>query len=188
MDNEHKNLELIQQHLMEDYDTAKLYLSETQLQIRERLSAGYTHWIENPTTPDSKIVTFLRENYGLSQRQAYADVNAIRAILGNVKNAHKEWHRFVVIEMCKQAYEMAKDAQDAKGMAMAADKLGKYTRCDQVDEDQLPWDQLIPPNFEPSTDVSILGFKHDPELDHKRAALRRKYMPETEDVDVEIID
>lgn len=188
MDNDLKSLELIQLHLMEDRDVAKLYLSETQLDIRDRLAAGYTHWLENPTTPDSEIVMFLRENYGVSQRQAYADIDAIRIMLGNIKNAHKEWHRFVVIEMCKQAYKKAEANNDPKAMAMAADKLGKYTRLDQVEEDQLPWDQLVPPNFEPSTDVSIMGFKRDPDIDHKRKRLMRKYMPDVEDVDAEIVD
>jgi len=88
----------------------------------------------------------------------------------------------------QKAYETAEKADDSKGMAMAADKLGKYTRCDQVDEDQLPWDQLIPPNFEPSTDISILGFKHDPHLDEKTAKMKRKYMPEAEDVEAEMVE
>lgn len=173
---------------MEDRHVAALYLSPVELDIKDRLVAGYTYWIENPTMADSKIVEFIRNTFNISIRQAYADVESIRRMLGNIRNAHKEWNRFVVIEMCKQAFEMAKNEKDAKGMASAADKLGKYTRCDQVDEDQLPWDQLIPPNFEPSTDVTILGFKHDPHLDQKRKALRRKYMPEEEITDAEILD
>lgn len=173
---------------MDDRDTAKLYLSEAQLAIRDRLMAVYAHWLESPLTPESKLVQWLKENYGVSIRQAYADLDAVRKILGNIKNAQKEWHRFVVIEMCKEAYQKAKDNGDAKAMAYAADKLGKYTRVDQIDEDQLPWDQLIPPNFEPSTDVTTIpGFKHDPDIDIRRAAARRKYMPDVIDVEAEEI-
>lgn len=183
MGNDLQSMQLIEAHLMEDSDVASKYLSETQLQIRERIKYGYVMWLESPSKPDSMVVKALMETYGISTRQAYADIDAIKLILGNIKNAHKEWHRYVVIEMCKKAFELAESNKDPKGMAMAADKLGKYTRLDQIEEDQLPWDQLIPPNFEPSTDITVLGFQHVPDLDKKVAALKRKYMPEAEDIE-----
>ncbi len=188
MSNDIQSLQLIQAHLMDDPDVACIYLSETQLKIRERIKYGYVMWLESPSKPDFLVVKALIDTYGISQRQAYADIDAIKTVLGNIKNAHKEWHRYVVIEMCKKAFELAESNKDPKGMAMAADKLGKYTRLDQIEEDQLPWDQLIPPNFEPSTDITVLGFQHDPNIDKKIAALKRKYMPEVEDVEFTEID
>jgi len=54
---------------MDDAQVASTYLSPAEIEIKNRLVAGYTHWIENPTTPDSKVVTFLKETFSISQRQ-----------------------------------------------------------------------------------------------------------------------
>ncbi|HNX93058.1 MAG TPA: hypothetical protein PKI17_05990 [Syntrophomonas sp.] len=176
----------IQKYLLEKKEVAALYLTEAEMDIRHRIATGFTAWVEYPIKPEKDIVSLLMEQFDISQRQAYNDVFSIKMMLGNVKNAHKEWYRYMVIEMAKETYQKAKELDDAKAMAMALDKIGKYTRLDQVDAEALPWDQLVPPNFEPSSDITVLGFKHDPNLDERRKRLKRKYLQEIEDA--ELID
>ena len=59
---------------------------------------------------------------------------------------------------------------------MAFDKLAKYFKLDKDDEEPIPWDKLIPPDFELSDDVRVLDHKlHIPNLEEKRTRLREKY-------------
>lgn len=176
----------IQKYLLEKKEVAALYLSESEMEIRHRIASGFTAWVEDPAKPEKEIVILLMEQFNISQRQAYNDVFSIKMMLGSVKNAHKEWYRFMVIELAKETYQKAKVLDDPKAMAMALDKIGKYTRLDQVDAEELPWDQLIPPDFEPSNDITVLGFTRDPHVDERRKRAKRQHMQEFEDA--ELID
>ena len=67
---------------------------------------------------------------------------------------------------------MAMEKGDAKGAASALDKLGKYTRCDKEDE-QLDFEQLIPPSFEPTDDYTLIdGLTKIDNLEQRRKELR----------------
>ena len=86
---------------------------------------------------------------------AYQDIQILKILLGDIKNAGKEWHRHRVISMVMEAFEMAKLTQDPKAMIMAADKLGKYTRLDKEDAVTMPWDEIIPLPVEPTNDPTL---------------------------------
>jgi hypothetical protein len=171
----------------EESDLSKL--TPAELEIRTRYMGAFAVWLENPTYTDQQIVNFIIRTYGINKSQAYIDLNRLRVMLGNIRNAGKEWHRHTVAQMALKAYAIAEKANDAKAMAAAAGVLGKYTRCDQLEAEDLPWDSIVPPNFEPSPDVTILNFKRDPNAEKKREKLRRKYMQETEDAQLaDVID
>ena len=57
----------------------------------------------------------------------------------------------MIIEGAKKAFDIAKTNEDAKGMAAALDKIGKYTMADKPDND-FDWQQMIPLDIEPSAD------------------------------------
>jgi len=151
-------------------------LSDKEQQIKQRWERAFTLWHGNPHYSDRQIVRFLINECGISRSLAYKDLRYIKMLLGCVKTASKEWYRHMVIEMARAAFVMAKSKQDPKGMALAADKIGKYAKLDKDEPEQLPWDQLIPPEFEPSPDVTILGLDSTPNMEQKRKRLRSKYM------------
>lgn len=171
----------IQKSLFSDSEQDISDLSERDLEIRKRYMAAFTVWLENPTYTDKQLANYLKLNFKIENSQAYRDIGRLRVMLGNVRNAGKEWHRFTVIQMALKSYALAEKNNDAKAMAVAAGVYGKYTRCDQLEAEDLPYDSIIPPDFEPSPDVTVLGFKRDPNAEKKREKLRRKYMKETED-------
>jgi len=175
------NFDKIQKSLFSEDEAELEKLSDRDKRIRERYITAFSSWLDNPTYTDKQMMNFITRQFDVSVRQAFRDLGVIKTMLGNVRNANKEWHRHVVIQMCQEAYNLAKKRNDAKAMALAADKLGKYTRCDQLEAEALPWDQIIPPSFEPSSDISILGFKPDPDIERKRAKLRKKYSRDIED-------
>jgi len=171
----------LQRTFFEEDEKVLQKLTEQEKAIRTRYMGTFTVWLENPTYTDKQIVTFMMKEFGIEKAQAYRDISRIKVMLGNIRNAGKEWHRFVVVQMCQEAYNRAKQLDDPKAMAMAADKLGKYTRCDQLEADQLPFDQIVPPQLEATNDIEVLGFKRDPNIDKKRDKLRRKYGKGVED-------
>lgn len=162
-------------------------LSEKELEIRQRYQSVFVIWLENPMWSDKEMVRYMRQNMGQGRTQAYEDIQKIKVMLGNVRNATKEWQRYRVIEMCTEAYNIAKKRGDVKAMVMAADKLGKYTKLDKDDADIPPWDQMIPPQLEPTSDVSVLGITRSADFTKKVAKMKKKYLDEglsVEDVDV----
>ena len=170
---EQTTLDRIQEAFLAPPDKA-LKLNAREKNIKERYEKVFTFWHQNPHLPDKKIVNFLVNHCGVSRSLAYRDLRSIKYLLGCVRTLSKEWYRHMVIEMCRSAYIMAKTRKDPKGMALAADKIGKYLKLDKDEEEPLPWDQLIPPNFEPDADVTILGIDPIPDIEAHRQKLRRQ--------------
>ncbi len=158
-------------------------LSEKDMESKKRIEASFAYSLENPQDPDSKIVTHLKTVFNIEKSQAYWDINVAKTLLGNIKNAGKEWHRHVVIQTCLDALAIAKIEKNAIAMVMAADKIGKYTNCDKEDVDALPFDKAAVPEWEVSSDHKLLKIKGDKDVD----ALRRKLMKEFTS-DAEIVD
>lgn len=168
----HTTLDLIQKSLTND----KVKLNNEQQAIKTRWMAAYLFWVDKPTMLDREVVSFIRENFNVSERTAYLDLGAVKQLLGAVPMASKQWYRHTVITMAKEAFSTAQTKDDAAGMAAAASVISKACQLDKSELDQLPWDEIIPPNFEPSPDISVLGFKPDPNIETRRRKLREKYL------------
>lgn len=170
----------IGKHLYQDKETALQHLTETQYQIKQRVMLCVSKILDNPLIQDKDLVSFLENGCGgvcqpIKSTQAYRDVAGVKIIVGNIKGHSKEWYRYMIVEGAKEAYEIAKAKADAKGMAAALDKIGKYTRADKLDELQ-DFSQLTPPNFEPSDDVTLLeNTKPIKDLEQKRREFRELF-------------
>jgi len=163
-------------------------MSPKEIEILMRARAAYFFWLEKPELPDSMVVDFLMREFHIEKTTAYNDMFAIKTVMGNINNCAKEFNRYTVIQMCKRAYKLAEELEDPKAMALAADKIGKYTKCDQNEADALPWDKILPPNFEPTADISVLDEKLKlKDLEATRQRLRLKYKGESIE-EAEIID
>lgn len=169
------------------------FLSDRELQQKERWMLCVSKLLEDPITQDKELITFLTGGCGgiccsVSQATAYRDVAAIKRLVGNVQLANKNWYRHIIIEAAKEGIKIATEAKDPKGIAANADKIGKYTRADKDDEDidRSGWQ---PPIFEPSDDVTLLGdeFKPIPNLEEERKAFRALFKQDRDIIDVEPI-
>jgi hypothetical protein len=166
------SLDLIQKSLTD----SRVKLSAEQQQIKTRLLAGYVHWLNDPTLSELKVVEFIRSEFNISRRQSYNDLNSIKQLLGNIQLLSKQWYRHQVVFMAQQAYQKAKDNDNPGAMAQAANAITKALQLDKIEGDELPWDRLVPPNFEPSPDIAVLGFKPDPNIEERRRKMREKYL------------
>ena len=60
-------------------------------------------------------------------------------------------------------------------MASLSKVLVQNNRTDKDDEPELEFDKIIPQNFEPTDDPSVLGIERIPDLRGKIRALYKKY-------------
>ena len=180
--------------LYKSREEASVYLTDREMQQKDRWMLCVSKMMENPAMLDSELVIFLTNGgEGLFEKvstaTAYRDMAAVRRLVGNIKLSSKEWYRHLIVEACKKGIEIAIAANDASGIAANADKIGKYTRVDK-DDDALNYDNFEPPVFEPSDDVTLLGdgFKEIPNLEEERAAFRALFKNDKNIQDALIIE
>ncbi len=161
--------------------------TESQLAVKRIYEDVFAKWLDNPELQDKEMVSFMMKQYNISRTQAYENIATIKSVLGNVRNASKEWYRYTVISMLKEAYALAKDNNRYKEMVMAADKIGKYTKLDKDEIDEIPWDQIIPPSWEPSADPSLLNLEMPSKILELKKKLYKKYIHTKNIEDAEII-
>ena len=172
-----KFFEKIQLYLFDDNSKLPVPVRFTakELEIRERFKNIFTYWLSKPTLSDTQIIHYMRSELGMSEAQAYRDINKVKILLGNVQNANKEWQRYKLIHMIDKSFAIAESNGNSKDMILATDKLGKYTQLDKQDPVQIPWNEIIPWQIEPTGDVSILGIKPIPNLKEAQRKMREKY-------------
>lgn len=173
-------LEICQKYLYDDMDN----IPENYRERISRIRFGYTFWYEFPTKSRVQVRDHIIGEFGVVKSTAYEDIQAIEILLGNIKNPAKDWMRYQVNAMLHDAYTMAKQFQDPKAMALAADKIGRYNMLDKPDAEPLPFNEIVPQPFEPTDDPTPLGLKKDPNIRAKKQKMLEKYMNEIEIIDV----
>lgn len=185
-------LEKMHTHLFaEDKVTIKEFTRPEQDMIL-RYRAIFTKWLSDWGLSDKEMVCWIKEEYSISQSKAYFDINQVKILLGNVMNAGKEFQRFRATEMVMKAYTMANDAETrlevlrAEAIIKAAAALVKIHKLNHKEGESLPFNEIVPPTFEMTGDVSVLGLEPIPNLKEVQKKLREKYnkiLGKTEDVD-----
>lgn len=154
-----------------------------------RLRDIYNYWLQFPLTKDRDMVLRIGKEYGLQPTQAYADLRIVKALLGDLQKATKEYHRYRFIEMVNAAYEIARINRDAKSMVAAADKYAKYTQLDKEDLVDRGFDKIMIQPFKPTDDPSVAGFKPVPNI---RERIQKKiasyWNEEIQEVEYETVD
>lgn len=179
------NIEKFHEIFFEELSEDTLSKDEKKMLMRYR--ALFTLSLERPSIADVELRDLLMNEFEISNTQAYRDISNVRILLGNVKNAGKEWIRYLVNETLKKAIEDAKGMGKSgiKLMILASDKLGKYNRLDKEDSVEIPWDDIVPQSIEPTTDPTVLGIKA---LENKEEAIRKMYEKYRDEIEIEDID
>jgi hypothetical protein len=170
----------------------------TQAEIEQllRYRFAFTSCLNNPSVPDTTLRDELMVKFNISQSQAYRDIFNIKILLPSIRNAGKQWARYLVEEELKQAIAdaktMADECTDYKLKAYfleirtkAIDKMGKYTRLDKEDELNIDWDDIVPIPIEPTNDVSVLQVKP---LANKQEEIKKLYEKYKGEIEIEDID
>jgi hypothetical protein len=172
--------------LFKDLDEIE-HLTPAERKQLTRYRLAFSESLENPTLPDTELRDLLMNSFGISATQAYIDIQNVRILLGNVRNAGKEWVRYLVNETLKKAIEDAKELgpKGIKLVIMAANTLGKYNMLDREDAAELPWEDIIPQTIEPTSDPTVIGGK---KLANKEEEIRKMYEKYKGEIEIEFTD
>ncbi len=193
---ENKQTFLQKMHLhLFDEQGEKVVFDTREQDVVIRFRAAFTKWISEPHLRDVQMLNFLQQGFGISERQAYRDLPLIKALVGNITVAAKEFQRHRANEMILKGFEIARDAESnleikqALAMIRAGEALVKVHKLDKNDLDIRPFDDIVPLELEPSTDVSVFGRKRIENLEELKRKLRAKYGGEPiQDVEFTEID
>ena len=114
-------------------------MTEHQLKKLERVRSCYAMLIKFWSAP--KVVKRLRKLYGLSQSQAFRDIDLTERLYGAIRNANKEFHRLIAIEMALETYRMAKKDRKGNVMAMANRNYIEATGT-SINDPDLPFEKM----------------------------------------------
>ena len=155
-----------------------------------RLRDIYNYMLRNPLKKDREYIDYIQANYEengkpLSKRKAYEDIEILHAVVGNLQQCSKEWHRWRFNNMIMEGYAIALRHEDAAAIAKLAQQYGKYNQLDKNDERDTGL--LVVPHILFVFDVTVQGFQPIPNvyqvIDKLTAELSGRYDRITEDAD-----
>ncbi len=181
-----KNLDKFQALMFDDMKNLDYLTPSEQEQVR-RYRFAFSICLDDPSVSDKRLCNYLMHKFSIGRSQAYADVAKIKVILTTVRNAGKEWIRYVVNEELKQAIRVCKLAGDdlMKERIMAIDKLAKYNKLDKDDNEEIPWEEIIPIDIEPTSDPTVLDITP---LANKKEVILKLYEKYVGDIEIETIE
>ncbi len=163
-------------------------MNEANLSVNQqtrllRLRDMYLYWLRHPSYSDKAIVSQLVMQYQISLSMAYEDVRLLKICLGNLGQVTRQWCQYVFMQRCEEGFAMARASGDANAFAKVLSALGKFTRLDH-DEDIGPdYSQIIPQQFELTSDPSVAGFERIPNVLERSRFLFARYKKQSEDAE-----
>lgn len=154
-------------------------VAEQVIQRIVRLRDIYNYMLRNPLKKDREYIDYIQANYTdgngkqLSKRKAYEDVEILHAIIGNLQQCSKEWHRWRFNNMIMEAYAIALRKEDAAAIAKLAREYGRYNKLDKEDEHDRGYGEI--PKIVFTFDVSKMGFQPIANLLHVIADLEAHF-------------
>jgi hypothetical protein len=160
-------------------------LGTVQLQQLLRYRFAFTTLLQSPSTSDIILRDAMMNQFDISMSQAYRDIANLKILLPNIRNAGKEWIRYIVNEELKLAIQSAKDQGKLKEHILAISALAKYNKLDQDEAEEMPWDDIIPIPIEPTSDPTVLGIVP---LENKEEVIRQLYEKYKGEIEIDDIE
>jgi len=168
------------------FDNRKIdKISPKVIDIRRRRYVSFVYYYSHPDRTDDQMISFIQmTNPDMSYIEAIRDLSCIKLVIGNMPKARRDLIRYQEIEMHKRAYQKAIEKDNEMAMTIAARNMGKAAGDDNL---EIPWDEAIPPQLEPSSDISIINperkVKTPKEIDAQITKMRVKYLDDVEDIE-----
>ena len=181
-------LEKINTYLFAPQSETLLVFDKDEQDVVMRYRAAFTKWLAEPFLRDNEMINYLKTTFDIKEAQAYRDLSRIKSLLGNITVAGKEFQRHRATEMILKGYDLASTAESnlevkqAMAMIRAAEALVKVHKLDKEEMERIPWEDIIPLELEPTTDISVIGRKRIENLEELQRKLRQKYGSEPVDI------
>lgn len=148
-----------------------------------RLRDMYMYWLRHPQHGDRAIVNQLIFLYKVKPKVAYDDLHLLKICLGNINQVTRQWCQYVFLQRCEEGFAMARAKNDAKAFGNILSTFARFTRLDKDEQTALEYDQIVPQQFEITTDPAVAGFERIPNIEQKVQKLFERYKREAEQAD-----
>ncbi len=174
------NIDIYADNLMLPVEELRARRVEEQTITRiVRLRDIYNYMLRNPLKKDREYIDYIQANYQdgqgnpLSKRKAYEDIEILHAVIGNLQQCSKEWHRWRFNNMIMEGYAIALRHEDSAAIAKLASTYGKYNQLDKNDERDNGLTEV--PHIIFVFDVTVQGFQPIPNVYQVIDELNAKY-------------
>ena len=164
-------------------EMAEAKIPKNQQQRILRVRDMYMYWLKHPQHGDRAIVNQLIYQYKVAQKVAYDDLHLIKICLGNINQVTRQWCQYVFLQRCEEGFAMARAKNDAKAFGNILSTFARFTRLDKDEQTALEYDQIVPQQFEITTDPAVAGFERIPNIEQKVQKLFDRYKCEAEQAD-----
>ena len=148
-----------------------------------RLRDMYMYWLRHPQHGDRAIVNRILLQYKVKPKVAYDDLHLLKICLGNINQVTRQWCQYVFLQRCEEGFAMARAKNDAKAFGKILSTFARFTRLDKDEQTALEYDQIVPQQFEITTDPAVAGFERIPNIEQKVQKLFDRYKREAEQAD-----
>lgn len=160
---------------LDDAELRQLRVAEGVLLRLHRIHGMYAYWLQFPSKVDNDLVQYDMAMFKVSRSLAYEDLHLVKVLLGNLQQTTKEFMRWKINKSLEQDIAAARRAGDFRSVAALSKVLVANNRTDKDDEPDLEFDKIVPQNFEPTDDPTVLGIERIPDLRGKIRALYKRY-------------
>ena len=100
----------------------------------------------------------------------------------------RQWCQFLFMQRCEEDFAMARASGDANAFAKVLSALGKFTRLDHDEAIGPYYSQIVPQQFELTTDPAVAGFERIPNVQERVRLLFKRFKKEAEEADaIEVV-
>lgn len=160
---------------LDDSELRDLKVAEAVLVRLHRIRGLYAYWLQFPSKLDNDLVQYDMAMFKVSRSLAYEDIHLVKVLLGNLQQTTKEFMRWRINKSVEQDIASARRAGDYRAIAALTKVMVLNNRTDKDDEPDLEFDKIVPQNFEPTDDPSVLGIERIPDLRGRIRALVKRY-------------
>lgn len=146
--------------------------------IRERLQrlrALYAYWLKFPRKTNNEVVEYNIKMFKIGRSQAYDDLRLTQVLLGSMQQASKEFMRWKINQDLEHDLSLAREKGDMRAVASIEKARIQNNRTDKDEEQELEFEKIVPQQFVPTDDPTVIGITKVAGLREKIRKLERKY-------------
>lgn len=169
--------------VMDDNELAEQRVAVAVRERLKRLRGMYAYWLQFPTKSSKDLVEYAVRKFGIGRSQAYDDLHITQILLGSLQQASKEFMRWKINQDLEHDLRIARSKGDMRAVASIEKARILNNRTDKDDEPELEFDKIVPQNFIPTDDPTVIGIAKVVGLRDKIRKLEKKYGRDIEDAE-----
>ncbi|MCM1522796.1 MAG: hypothetical protein NC039_09125 [Muribaculaceae bacterium] len=147
-----------------------------------RVRDMYLHMLKTPSLTDSEIIRTFTARYKVSRPTAYSDLAVVKGLLPMLTNEAREFHRWRTLEMLLETYRIAKAKMDVRTMERVSSTYGRVTNADRPEEQTIDLSKIVPVQWVPTDDPTVLGLPRLPNREQKIKELLKEFSAATPEI------